>query len=446
MGNIYEIIAAIRNVSGKKDKRAILQAASASDLMREFMKAVYDPRIQYGITKLPKHKQLLEREFCEDDIADLVESLPSMNGGKSAKEFLSNKLGCLNEQGRELIGYIISRDVKAGIAENSVLEVWPGLFYIPPYQRCAGMDEKTKARFAEMESFFVQTKSDGQFCYAIKRRQSSKEWPVHAMSRAGSLYPQWLANFITYGMPEGYVAMGELLVVRDGKVMSRKEGNGVLNSVLSGDGSKFKDSDAVRFLAWDMVTEAEFDAGKSDLPYKERLVDLKSTSLDRIPSWKVRSVHEASVIHNQRVAEGEEGTVWKNPDMLWRDCSSGDKDMMKVKVVFEADYEIDGFYEGTGKAEGMLGGLMLKSKDGLIRFDCGSGFSDDARKALWADRVNLRGKVVTAEGNDIVESKTKATQSVFLPIFIEIRTDKTVADDHARVWAQFEAAKEGKKL
>ena len=245
--------------------------------------------------------------------------------------------------------------------------------------------------------------------------------------------------------------MGELLVVRDGKIMSRKDGNGVLNSVLSGDGSKFKDTDVVRFFAWDMVYEEEFDAGKSDRPYKERWHELgECTALRRIPSWSVSSLADANRIQTEHTARGEEGTVWKNPDMGWRDCSSGDKDMMKAKTVFDFDVEIIGAYEGEGKNVGKLGGFTVASVDRKVVFNMGSGFSDDQRKEFWrilqTNPEAFNGSVVAGEGNDIVTSKSKDTEAVFLPIFVEIRLDKAVADTRERMWESFEAAKLGKAL
>jgi hypothetical protein len=456
--NLYKILADIRAESSKLKKRAILAANKDNELLKEFLRMVYDPRLNYYITKLPKPgENVLEypRNFDGMDLSDLLELSTRQVTGKAAKGMLAAKLAALDDEGKALLGYLIARDVDAGIAENSVLEVWPNLFFIPPYQRCASMDADLKERFGNMPFFYVQTKSDGQFCYAIKRSftgTAGVDIPPapQAMSRAGSLYPEWLAAHITYGLPSGKVAMGELLVVRSGKVLDRKTGNGILNSVLSGDGSKFNTTDEVAFVAWDMVTEQEFDAGRSDRPYKVRWTELTNTAaVDRISTWEVTSVKQANTIHAEHIARKEEGTVWKNPEMVWRDCSSGDKDMMKAKVVFEAEYEIINAYVHK-KNPDMLGGFCMASSDRLVKFDVGSGFSDQQRLDYWSmlkDNPHaFDGTIATCEGNDIVTSKGKTTESVFLPIFVELRLDKKEADDRARVWAQFNAAKEGRKL
>jgi ATP-dependent DNA ligase len=122
--------------------------------------------------------------------------------------------------------------------------------------------------------------------------------------------------------------------------------------------------------------------------------------------------------------------------------------MMKAKLVFEADYEIEGAYEGEGKYTGMLGGFNMKTSDGLIKFNVGSGFSDLQRYQMWQALLEngmdfYNGTIAAIEGNDIITSKGKDTESVFLPIFIELRADKTVADSRERVWQQLNAAKLG---
>lgn len=442
---LYEIIKAVQAAPTKGgEKKAILEANKDNALLRAYLKAVYDPKINYWTTKVPEATPNDLAGFDLEFIDWVVKHIAGRTyTGKQAQQKLAGTMSCMDEKGHELVGYLIGRDIKAGIAEVGILEVFPGLFYVPPYQRCASMSPENKERFAQYPYFFVQTKSDGQFAYAGKTVDRT-----FLMSRAGSYHPDWLADDVCSRVPLGHVAMGELLVYNGGKLLSRKEGNGILNSLLSGDGSKFdKITMKVEFFAWDMVTFEEFAAGESTRPYTNRWAEVCTTDLRAIPNWLVDDIREANRIQIEHTARGEEGTVWKSPFMGWRDCSSGDKDMMKAKTVFEADFKIVGYYEGKGKAKGMLGGLELETEDGLIQFNCGSGFSDQQRKDFWEEREFLIGKIVAAEGNDIVTDKKRpGFEAVFLPIFIEIRLDKRHADTRDRVWAQFNAAKMGKTL
>lgn len=446
---LYQIIKTLQTTQGAKAKLAVLESHKDNDLLKAYLKAVYDPRINYYQTAIPK-METGDVDFSEDNLKELEVLSNRTLTGRAAKMHLNGLFLLATPEAQELMGYIIKRDIKASVGEGTILKVWDDLFFIPPYQRCAGMTDKLVAKFASMPYFFVQTKSDGVFAYAIKSRTS----PPEAITRAGSVYPQWIADHITKNVPDGMVGIGELLVYRDGKMLDRKTGNGILNAILQGDEKgKFDPATMeVRYVAWDLITESEFDVGYSSRRYEDRLYYLQyATAMEVTDSWKVSSIEEAYRIQTDHLDRGLEGTVWKSAELGWRDCSSGDPDMMKAKLVFQADFEIEGAYEGEGKYEGMLGGFNLKSRDGLIKFNVGSGLSDAFRKGWWQEYLKddtnaFNGRICAIEGNDIVTSRGKDTESIFLPIFLELRIDKTVADTREQVYAAFNDAKLGKKM
>lgn len=444
---LYEIIKAVQAAPKKGGhKLAILEQHKDNELLQKYLKAVYDPRITYGITKLPKTTKAGSRELEMAEIQELLDTLANRKlTGKAATTWLKDIAESLMFEDLALLAYIIKRDICADIAEGTILNVWPDLFYIPAYQRCAKMDDKAKKRFAELPYFFVQTKSDGQFSYLLNPSEGVPE----SMSRAGSLYPAWLAEKLSEGLPKGFVLAGEMLVFVNGVMLDRKAGNGILNSVLSGDGEKFNPNTMeVKYIAWDMLTEAEFKVGRSLRLYEDRLESLDNIlranawgirGVSLVRTWKVQSIAEAVVIQNEHLARKEEGTVWKSPILEWRDCSSGDPLMVKAKLTFTADFRIDGVFEGEGKYKGMAGGFNMSSSDNLIKFNVGTGFSDAQRKEYF-DNPPI-GKIAAIEGNDILTSEGKDTESVFLPVLLEVREDKMVADSREEVWAEFNAAR-----
>ena len=73
----------------------------------------------------------------------------------------------------------------------------------------------------------------------------------------------------------------------------------------------------------------------------------------------------------------------------------------------------------------MLGAIVCESSDGVVKVKVGSGFSDEHRKTFWKE--NLLDKIVAIKYNSRIKNKT-GEQSLFLPIFVEIRDDKDVAD------------------
>jgi ATP-dependent DNA ligase len=194
-------------------------------------------------------------------------------------------------------------------------------------------------------------------------------------------------------------------------------------------------------------------AGKSHVEYELRWDGLLNAvkranefgnRVQAIEHTVVHSLKEAYAVCQKYTSNNEEGAIFKNPRATWRDNSSGSSDEVKVKVVFEADYKITGIYEGEGKARGMLGGVSIASCDDLIQSNCGIGFDDATRKKLWSLGADyLVGKVVTVSANDIIKREGRETESLFLPVYCELRLDKHVADSYARCVEQFNAAKEG---
>ena len=61
----------------------------------------------------------------------------------------------------------------------------------------------------------------------------------------------------------------------------------------------------------------------------------------------------------------------------------------------------------------------------------GTGLTDEMRSELTAKKV--KGKIVTVKYNARISSKNKGEDSLFLPVFLEIREDKTVADSSKKI-------------
>ena len=90
----------------------------------------------------------------------------------------------------------------------------------------------------------------------------------------------------------------------------------------------------------------------------------------------------------------------------------------------ECDLKIVGIEEGNGKYAGMLGAILCESADGVVKVRVGSGFNDEHRKNLGEEILD---KIVAVKYNMRIKNKL-GEESLFLPIFVEIRNDKDIAD------------------
>lgn len=162
-----------------------------------------------------------------------------------------------------------------------------------------------------------------------------------------------------------------------------------------------------------------------------------------VDTCTVNSLEQAYTIYSKYTAQGLEGVVIKTKDFKWSSGTS--KDCIKLKIEFECDLRVIGVTEGTGKARGMAGSLALSSSDGKIVTDCGTGLSDADREDWWGNRNLYLGKIVSVKANDIINKRGSDVSSLFLPVYLDVRFDKTEADSYARCVEQLEAAKNGGK-
>jgi ATP-dependent DNA ligase len=228
---------------------------------------------------------------------------------------------------------------------------------------------------------------------------------------------------------------GELLVLdQDNNPIDRQTGNGILSKSIKGTMSQVE-AQSVHATLWDAIPLVPFKQGKFDTPYSIRFSDLKnfieimrreetfSDYVSVVESQLAVDYDSAQKIFQEYLENGEEGIILKSRDNVWEDKRA--KDQIKFKGELECDLKIVGVEAGTGKYEGMLGAILCETSDGVIKVSVGSGFNDEQRKTL--NEEDLLGKVVAVKYNARIQNKS-GDESLFLPIFVEVREDKSNAD------------------
>ena len=446
--SLYQIIIEAQNATGSKEKTAILMKYKNNTLLKVYLKTVADPSISYYIASVPFVSGEGTIELDASILFSVIYILAERKlTGNAAREWLGNLIESLTGEGQFLIGLLIARKIGGGIGDTMILKVYPGLFFLPMYSRCSLLNPKIKETFDEMKFFYCQQKMDGSFSWATKDNEGKSS----LVTRAGNYYPSWISNKVLEGIPNGNALAGELLVYENYKVLDRQTGNGILNSILSGDEETVRHSNyEYRMTAWDSLTYDEYSIQKeSKLPYQHRLektVDLVDVAPNMllVETTTVYSVEEAFSIYGRYLSEGKEGCIIKSPEGLLKDNTS--KDNVKLKLSFEFEVEIEGYYEGEGKNSGMLGGMSIKSSCGQMKSNVGSGYTDAQRIHLWSMGDNLIGKIITVKANDILGNLKDDNISLNLPIFLDTRfNDRNEADSLTRIVEQRNAARSGAK-
>ena len=421
-----QILHQLEAASGRLEKEAILKAHATDPVFKEVCRLTLDPLVNFYIKKLPEAG--VARPGA--DVWTLSAALESIKKhlatralrGNAATTHVHRLLTCLEPDDREVLRRVLGRNLKCGVSEATVEKTWPDLKLSYPCMLVSPLDSKTKIKFP----CIAQTKMDGMRFNAI-----CENGQVSYRTRAGKELDLFGAldddvRHLAAGLD--CVLDGELLMVAGhGDLFTdRKTGNGLLTKFQKGTGTA-ELAKRVRAVVWDIIPLMYFRVGQCLLSYEDRLKLLGAKSHGHINTAHthiVSSMEEAQELYQKKLAEGEEGLVLKDPKGPWEDKRV--KHQVKMKAELEADLRVTGFLPGTGKYEGKIGSLLVESADGKVKSAVGTGLDDEERSC---DPSVFVGQIVAVKYNALITDKKTGLKSLFLPVFIEVRSDKATADN-----------------
>ena len=435
---ILDILNTLASDNGRNFKIDFLTKHKDDKTLKQAVFLALDPFTQFFIRKIPEYETLTGRMDARIDLDTAMSMLNKLATrevtGHTGIQYLRDVLSCCSESDAQVIERIIEKDLKCGVSSSTVNKVWPKLIHEYPCMLASAFEQKLvdKIQFPA----YAQLKMDGMRFNAIV-----KDGKCEFLSRNGKLIdipsPFFQLPFLLMASYLGRdtVFDGELLVVDvTGKPLDRKTGNGILNKAVKGTMSEEEAMD-VRATLWDIIPVDSFTSGKYNQPYLTRIADLFNAITDMVALTsyghlvamvkhrQVDNPEEAQKVFLNYLYDGQEGIILKDCFGIWEDKRA--KHQVKYKGEFECDLICVGWDEGTGKNVGRLGALQLESSCGMLKVGVGSGFNDNDRDTIGRDVI---GKIVTVKYNAVVDDKRKDTKSLFLPIFLEIREDKTTAD------------------
>lgn len=448
--DIFNLIEAIAATSSKNEKQALIAQNSNDEDFLRVLKAAYDPTITYGVQTLPAREAggggLFDRKTLE-----LLNSLASRKlSGNDALAEIQRETNRLEPGSSALLHRILKKDLRAGFSESTINKAIKGLIPEYPYMRCS-----LPKHVGGIEAFVTaptisQEKADGMFVNCLVDTHGN----VEISTRQGTLVPTAAPEVIAIinelkKFEKGTVTHGEFLIVLDGQVLPREIGNGMLNSICKG--GALTGTHKIILKVWDQIPHASATpGGVCSIPYARRLKSLIEQAkgginrdlIDVIDTRVVSTPEEAYAHYSEMLAKGKEGTVLKKPSAIWKDHTS--KEQIKLKLEVVVDLEIVGFTPGEGKNLSTFGSITCRTSDGLLEVNV-SGMNDATRKKISDNRAEYVGKILAVKANEIMVSKDGGKHSLFLPVFVEAREDKVLADSYLSVVDQFESAKKGGK-
>jgi ATP-dependent DNA ligase len=435
MSFIYSIFEQLASDNSRLAKEAILIKNKSNGTLQRVFYLALDPFQQFYIRKIPEYT-ISNNSITLDEALDQLDALNKrLVTGHAGIKHLTNILKSLTEKDAKIIERIIAKDLRCGVSEATANKIWPKLISTYPVMLASGYDQK----LVDKISFpaYVQLKLDGMRFNAIVRGQT-----VEFRSRNGReiIIPNKTFAVPFIKMAEHYkqdmVFDGELLIADfAGKPVNRQTGNGILSKAIKGTMSE-TEALQVRATLWDSISYDSFKLGIDIEPYNIRMAklsnamsDMKHSNsqfgqyVDMVWTKEVTELSSAKTIFETFLAQGQEGTILKSKTGIWEDKRS--KEQIKFKGELECELRVIDWEEGTGKNKGRLGALVCESEDGVIRVNVGSGYSDEQRDAYTKQVI---GKVITVKYNARIKERSGNTESLFLPVFIELREDKDIAD------------------
>ncbi len=425
---IIDILNELASTTSRLDKEAILTREKNNELLKAVIVAALDPMTNYHIRKIPQY------EIGQHNIGGLEIALRMLNDlssrmftGHAAIFHLATILSSVDKGDADVIERVIDKDLRCGVSDKTANKIWPGLISEYPVMLCDQYNEKTieRIKFPAL----CQLKLDGMRFNAI-----CKNGAVELRTRNGKVIDiggELDELFATMADGRDIVFDGELLVYDEDmyQYLPRQTSNGIMSRALKGTITK-QQCTQIAATVWDVIDGDAFRAKKSTTKYIDRFNQL-AADVERLNSPRVKlvwsttvdNVNEAIALFEQFLADGQEGVILKDASSPWE--SKRVKHQLKFKGELECDLVVVDWELGSGKNENRLGALVAESADGVVRVSIGSGFTDVDRDMITRDAV---GKIVSVKYNGRIKDKKSGKQSLFLPIFVCLRMDKTEPD------------------
>ena len=462
--NIKAIFDEIAAEPGTNKKMEILAKYKDNQLLKDVLYLANSGRVKFYLKQIPEYSR--KAIFFEDSLLNpptitLEEAISYLSllsnrtkTGHSAIEFLSQILRSLEQDDAYIIERIIEKDCKIGMGTSNMNKVFPKLIEDTYYMGAVPFNEKKiKNIFLGGKQGISEVKADGRFCNV-----TIADGVVEMVSRQGeqTLIGDALLLKEFSAFPD-CVLNGELVI--DG--IKRETSNGLMTSIidinkklLSDDPKENKKAqesitkmlkrhgfvssellDNIRFIVWDILDLNEYATNICVVKRIDRLNKLKSVIQTQNPTMisvvehKFVSSYEEALAHFAEMLErGEEGTILKSMDGVWRDGKHAYQ--IKMKVEFDLDLVIVGFNYGNKgtKNENVISSVNCETSCGKLKAKA-QGIKEEIMDYITENQSKLLGTIAEVKCNGL-SSNQNGGFSVLYPTLKAFRDDKNTSNSY----------------
>lgn len=415
--SILNILNELSSTSSRLEKEKILKREIDNELLKRIFYACYSPDLTYWIQKTPPiiyNPHVMTLSVALDRVLNRIATREVT--GNAAIELYQALLSSLPADDAEVLRRIVIRDLRCGVNTPTINKIWAGL--IPTYELMLAETDPKRLVFP----CYVQNKFDGLRCL-ITRTQNDE---IILRTRNGNQITSLsvMEPYLKEVIHPGETWDGELVCYADGKPLSRKISNGILNKAIRGT-IRPTEAELVVYNCWDSIDQTQ------TIPYRYRLEKLNSrfvggtnAKVYPVKTDIARSIEDIEIMFAKALEEGEEGVIAKNIGSLWQPKRT--YDLVKYKAEITCDLIVVGWEEGNGKNAGRTGALVCETSDGKVRVNVGTGFSDAQR--IEFQRNKPIDRIVELRYNSRISKRGGGIDSLYLPRFVKIRYDKNEAN------------------
>ena len=398
----------------------------------------FNPFITTKLHKLEMSNEIIEEEFPGfETFKDLIEDLKKAPAANDALRSRANHLiNCtIKEEDlaedinlRIILMKILTKRMNIGIGAKLINKT-VGRELIPdPSLMLASDDQK---EIVGWDKIYCEEKYDGVRVIA-KGNKNGFQFYTRAFNELDKTKLSGIESDLIKVLRDSQTSHD---VFFDGELtdLNRKSVSGKVTQILKGTAPDDIDKGFI-FNVFDVEKSEVLESGKGSTPYLKRRQDLESllgflpqnSSIKLARQWVADTMEEVHGIYDQIISLGGEGVILKCADHVY-ECKRS-RNWVKLKQIQDCDLEIVGWYPGEGKREGYIGGLICTDASRTLEVRIGSGFTDADLKSLSQNADDLIGRITAVQYNETITDKFGG-RSLFLPRFIEIRSDKNLPDD-----------------
>lgn len=409
----------VTSTSSTTEKKRIVSEYKDDDVIKEFLKFLFDKQIVTGISTKKLTKELRDNIdcVCLTDIVDVMSYLTEHNTGTDSDVAAIQNYLDVRGDAEGILAKIITKSLKLGIDTKLVNTAIPGLIHVHEVQQALAIQNTT---IKDGEWICLSQKLNGNRASYLGGKILSRQGKEFSNIKHIIQELDVLQKCFTEPMFfDGEIIRKNVDGVSDNE--NFRIGTGILNS-------DDEDKTILSFVIFDVLPLAEFYYGESKLTYKSRYNLMQAIAQGMLGCMQHVEVvpflyagNDHSMIEKclaQMDAEGKEGCMLARDVPYYCKRHNG---LLKVKTFYTMDLKVVDMQTGTGKNENTLGNLIVQYKDNLV--GVGSGFSDDQRHEIWNNKEKYLGRIVEVKYKDITKDKGTGKESLQFPVFVRFREE-----------------------